>query len=212
MDYPWSSVAGGYTLPPGKRPKWLAASEGLAAFGYPDMVAGRRRFVERLDRRAVEEGMGRAGLPVLEAQADRRCSHLRRGWYWGSQAFAERMLKMGDPVLGRPRHRTYRAGGESRAHGQREAERLLEEGLQAAGLTRGELAALPGSDGRKAAVAKVIWEQTTVSQSWIAEKLFMKSPANASQQIRRYEGSAKSFEIALEMDQPVKKCCLTPIF
>jgi hypothetical protein len=51
-----------------------------------DTAAGRRRFVEHLDSRAREEGI-RAG--VIEPGEDRRQSHLRQGWYWGSQAFAE---------------------------------------------------------------------------------------------------------------------------
>ena len=85
LDYPWSSVAGGWALPPGKRPKWLAAEEGLMRFDLPDTVAGRRRMVERLDRRAVEEEIKTCGMPVVQEDVDVRCSHLRRGWYWGSQ-------------------------------------------------------------------------------------------------------------------------------
>ncbi len=64
LDYLWSSVAGGYALPPGRRAKWLAAKDGLAAFGFPDSVAGRRKFVERLDQRMLGEGMERAGIPL----------------------------------------------------------------------------------------------------------------------------------------------------
>lgn len=50
-------------------------------------------MVERLDRRALEEGK-RSGLVPLPAEVDRRMSHLRRGWYWGRQEFAQRMLKL----------------------------------------------------------------------------------------------------------------------
>jgi putative transposase len=35
LDYPWSSIAGGYALLPTKRARWLAADRGLAG------VAGR---------------------------------------------------------------------------------------------------------------------------------------------------------------------------
>ena len=91
LDYPWSSVAGGWALPPGKRPKWLAAEEGLKRFDLPDTVAGRRRMVERLDRRAVEEEIKKCGMPVIPEDVDARCSHLRRGWYWGSQEFAGKL-------------------------------------------------------------------------------------------------------------------------
>jgi REP element-mobilizing transposase RayT len=64
MDYPLSSVAAGYALTPARRAPWLAAADGLKVFGFADTVDGCRRFVRRLDRRAVEEGMERAGIPT----------------------------------------------------------------------------------------------------------------------------------------------------
>jgi hypothetical protein len=118
LDYAWSSVAGGYALPPETRAKWLAASSGMAAFGFPDTVKGRRQFVERLDRRVVAEGMERAGVPALDAEVDARCSHLRRGWSWGSQKFGEQMLKLGEKLLRKNRHRSYQASKELKAHGE----------------------------------------------------------------------------------------------
>jgi len=36
------------------------------------------------------------------------------------------------------------------------------------GLKQGDLAGLKGSDPRKVALAKLVWEKTTVSQDWIA--------------------------------------------
>jgi putative transposase len=65
LDFAWSSVASGYALPARSRAPWLAARRGLEAFGCADTTAGRRRFVARLDRRAVEEGAARAGVPLL---------------------------------------------------------------------------------------------------------------------------------------------------
>jgi hypothetical protein len=53
--------------------------------------------------------------------------------------------------------------------------------LKAAGITAEDLAALPGSDPRKLALANLLWRRTTVSQGWIAEKLAMRSVANVSQ-------------------------------
>ena len=55
LDYPWCSVAGGHALRPGRRPVWLAAEQALAAFDCPDTIAGRRRWVERLEERARVE-------------------------------------------------------------------------------------------------------------------------------------------------------------
>jgi len=185
LDYPWSSVAGGCALLPGRRPRWLAATEALRAFGCPDTVKGRRKWVERLDRRASQEARESCGVPERLPEADGRTSHLRQGWYWGSQAFAERMLAVGEAVLKRKRHRSSHSTGESRAHGEQEARRLLTEGLKAAALELQELGPLKGSDARKVAIARVIRQRTTVSMSWLAERLAMRSAANVSQQLRR---------------------------
>ena len=186
LDYPWSSVAAGYGLPTRKRSEWMTVQQGLAVFGWSDTAAGRRRFVERLDRRAVEERMEGAGLPPLRPEIDGRCSHLRRGWYWGSQSFAERVMKLGEKALKKDRHRGYRGSGEIRAHGEREARRILEESLRDAGLTKQDLQRLPGSAEEKVRIAAKIRAHTPMSMKWISDQLAMKSAANASQQIRRY--------------------------
>ncbi len=102
------------------------------------------------------------------------------------------MLAAGEAVLKRKRHRSGRASAESRAHGEREARRLLDEGLKAAGLDPENLGQLPGSDARKVAIARVIRQSTTVSMSWLAEHLAMRSAANASQQILRKSKAKES--------------------
>jgi len=199
LDYPWSSVAGGYALPSRKRVPWLAASEGLEAFGCADTVPGRRRFVERLDRCAMEEGAKKAGVPALAAEADRRGSHLRRGWYWGSQAFGERMLDLAKGKLRGKKSRAYRSSAERRAHEEGEAQRILQEGLLAAGMNAGDLEKSAGSEARKVALAKLIRERTTVSQAWIATYLHMKSAANVSQQIKRMKGKKQEASLPKEL-------------
>ena len=45
LDYPWSSIAGGYALMPHQRAKWLAAEQGLATMGVEDTVAGRKKWL-----------------------------------------------------------------------------------------------------------------------------------------------------------------------
>lgn len=188
LDYPWSSVAGGWALPPGKRPRWLAAGEGLERFDLPDTVAGRRRLVERLDRRAVEEEIRKCGIPVLPEDVDARCSHLQRGWYWGSQEFAGKLRKVAEKLMNERKRtsRAYRKAPQVRAHSEEQAERWLAEGLQLAGLVAKDLPGLKGSDPRKLALAEILWKKTTVSQEWIAERLSMRSAANVSQQLRRF--------------------------
>jgi hypothetical protein len=182
-DYVWSSVAKGYVVPPCRRPIWLAAEAGLAMAQCADTAAGRRRFVEHLDSRAREEGV-RAG--VIEPGEDRRHSHLRHGWYWGSQAFAERMLQLARRGIVTRKNRTYRSAPLFRAHDEKQAQRLLDGGLAAAGLSTRELDSLPGSDVRKVALANLLLQRTVARQSWIADKLAMRSAANVSQQVRRY--------------------------
>jgi hypothetical protein len=66
-----------------------------------------------------------------------------------------------------------------------EALKMLASGLGAAGLATKDLARRPSTDPCMVALASRMWEKTTVSQSWIAEKLEMKNPANLSRVIHR---------------------------
>ncbi len=201
LDYPWSSVAGGWALPPGKRPKWLAAEDGMKRFDLPDTVAGRRRMVERLDRRAVEEKIKKCGIPLIPEDVDARCSHLRRGWYWGSQEFAEKLRKLSEKLIKERKRssRAYRKTPQVTTHSEEQAKRWMAEGLKTAGLLAKDLAALKGSDPRKLALAELLWKQTTVSQEWIAEKLSMRSAANVSQQLRRLNQAKTHAKLSPEL-------------
>ena len=188
-DYEWSSVAHGYAFPMRKRPQWLAAEVGLAARQCADTAAGRRNFVEHLDRRAREEGSRCAG--IIEPATDRRRSHLRHGWYWGTQAFAEQMLKCARKELNANKNRTYRSASVAKAHHEAEAERLLTEGLEAAELDHRALGQSAGSEIRKVALADLLLRCTVARQSWIADRLAMSSAANVSQQVRRFRAMKK---------------------
>ena len=181
LDFAWSSVAGGYALPPSKRAPWMTVETGLAMGDATDTTAGRRHFVERLDRRAVLEERGRCGVPVLPAEIDARCSHLRRGWYWGTQAFGEKILSLARPREAKAKSGAYSRVPERRAHGMQQAEQLFVAGLHSAGLSETDLPALKSTDPRKVALAQLLWRQTTVSQSWLAGRLHLRSAANVSQ-------------------------------
>lgn len=185
MDFPWSSVAGGYALPPSKRAEWLAAEDGLGSFGCPDTALGRRRLVERLDQRALNEPVKFCGVPLTPADADARDSHLRRGWYWGSQAFAEEVRQLAGKLLHAAKSRGYTTAAVRRAHGEAEAGRLLAGGLKAAGIPQEDLAMTKGADPRKAVIAKLLRKRTTVSQDWLAKRLHLISAANAGMVVRR---------------------------
>ena len=187
LDYPWSSLAQGFARPSKHRPGWLAVGAGLAAFGCADTAAGRRRYVERLDAIARSEPGGQCGVPP--APADRRLSHLRHGWYWGTQAFAEKLLGLLESGSQRSLNRTYRSASQHRAHGQHQAETLLADALRRHELSSADLARLPGADPRKVAIAVELWQTTTASQGWIADRLHMKSAANVSQILRRHKSA-----------------------
>jgi REP element-mobilizing transposase RayT len=191
LDYPWSSVAGGYALAAHRRAKWLAAAHGLSVFECGDDPAGRRRFVERVDRRGMEEETRRCGVPELPEEMDARCSHLRRGWYWGTQAFAEALMKRVRKPAAVPKGRAARGAPGKRSYDLAQAEKWLAEGLDAAGMRQSDLANLPGSDPRKVALASLLWKATTASQGWIARRLQMASAANVSQQVGRWKKTGK---------------------
>ena len=135
---------------------------------------------------------------MIEPGEDRRYSHLRHGWYWGSQAFAERMLQLAGKGIETRRNRTYRSAPLFQAHNEKEARRLLDGGLASAGLSARELDSLPGSDVRKVALANLLLERTVARQSWIAQKLAMRSAANVSQQVRRYRRHKPKLAAALK--------------
>lgn len=158
-------------------------------------------MVERLDRRAVEEEIKKCGTPVVAEQVDARCSHLRRGWYWGSQEFAEKLRLISGKLIKEKKRssRAYRKTPQAKAHSEDQAERWLEEGLQLAGLVAKDLPGLKGSDPRKLALAELLCKRTTVSQEWIAKKLSMRSAANVSQQLRRFDRVKTQSTLSPEM-------------
>jgi REP element-mobilizing transposase RayT len=181
LDFPWSSLAQGYGQAAARRPSWLETQRGFALFGETDTASGRRKFVERLERRARDEKAEVCGAGAIEGQSLQ--STLRRGWYWGSQHFREKLATL---LERRTRsNRNYRSSPSGRAHDLAVAERILEEGLDAAGLEKSDLPHLKGSDPRKVAIARAIHANVTVPQAWTAEQLHMRSAANVSQQIRR---------------------------
>ena len=89
------------------------------------------------------------------------------------------------------KNRTYQSAAVAKAHDQAESERLLEKGLAAAELQPNALGRLPGSEIRKVALADLLLRQTLASQSWVADRLAMRSAANVSQQVRRFRGQKK---------------------
>jgi putative transposase len=78
-----------------------------------------------------------------------------------------------------------------RDHAQLSANDLIRQGLKTLKLSEDQLKATKGSEPRKMSLAWAIARLTTLSQSWIADRLNMRSPANVSQQVRRFETQLK---------------------
>jgi len=191
LDYRWSSLSQVYAKPPSKRPKWMASEEGLSLMDAKDSAKGRRELVERLDRRMAEEQAAKCGLVEIEGQSLQ--STLRRGWYWGGEAFKEALLE---------RLRPGRKGkGKSKAKGNRnyassELGHATSEEAALDWLARGlkhfkvkdpkALRALPRGHRARLAIAWAMAKHSGVPQRWIAETVGYKTAANVSQQVRRY--------------------------
>jgi len=178
VDFAWSSLAMGYAVAPGQRPEWLAAGEGLELFGFKDTASGRRRFVERLEKRAVEDD----GC-VAEPDAGLH-STLHRGWYWGSQKFREKMLKLVPSSL---RNRNYRTSGLGRQKERQEAKFWIDLARKHFGVGGQSMASAPRP--ARLAAAWALHHRTNQPQGWIAEQLGLHSAANVSQQVRRIDSS-----------------------
>jgi hypothetical protein len=164
LDYPWSSLGKGYAMAPGKRPSWLAATEGLDLAGCPDTVARRRRFIQRLDAFIREEGgdPDSGGVPLSK--------QFERAWFWGSEAFRERLRGSHRKTGGaqEPDYRSRREG-PSRDHGIRRAGEIIAEASGHNGMDAAALRMDRREVWRRSSVAWAIARQTRVAHGWIAE-------------------------------------------
>ena len=75
----------------------------------------------------------------------------------------------------------------------------------AAGLGAKDLPRMKGSAPQKLALAELLWKRTTVSQEWIAQKLAMRSAANVSQQLRRFDRAKANATLTPEMRRFLKE-------
>ena len=190
LDYPWSSIATGFAKPPTKRPSWLKITEGLAMFGEKDNARGRKRFVEGLDLIAREE-KEKSGLRENPGEQTLQ-SALRRGWYWGSQEFRERLVKEFGKKIAVESDRELKSSGLYRDHGEKTAEEIQKKAEEHFGESIEELMRGGYGDLRCVAVAWAIARNTTVRQKEIAKKLGLRTAANVSQRVRRFDAIAET--------------------
>jgi putative transposase len=176
-SYPWSSLAQ-YLLSPGKRFGWMEAARALEVTGCKDTASGRRKFLRLLEERVDWEAPGQAGLSFAAGEGKKPLAlgvTLRRGWFFGTQEFGEKLKSLWSDRLERKvsKRRDGYTGREMTEHGQRQAETLVACGLAHFGLRVQDLKALPCNDWRKVLMAERIHAMTTAKLDWIRQHLAM---------------------------------------
>ena len=166
-DYRWSSWPE-YLKSPEKRWPWLRVDRVLGEWGVKQgNAAGRRQ---------LEQGMEhRRELEMSQENTDWK--KLRRGWCWGPKGFRDELLDLIGEKQGKQHH-----GEELRESDEQKAERLVGELLRKAGWTQGELKGRRKGDLKKARMAALLREETTMTWTWISRRLEMghwRTAANA---------------------------------
>ena len=89
---------------------------------------------------------------------------MRRGWFFGSDAFRDVLLD-----------RIRKSGGKEACVGrlnvEQEAERIIERGLGMWGVRRGDLQKMPKGKQEKIAINCLICKRTIMTNGWIAKQL-----------------------------------------
>jgi putative transposase len=156
-SYAWSSFLS-YLERPAQRPAWLRVDRLLGEHGVPkDSAAGRQMFEQRMEE-GRQEDKPEAWVPV------------RRGWCLGEEAFRKELLAQVSEQRG-----AHHYGAELREGDEEKAERLVEEELGRRKWLKEDLVGKPKTDRQKAHIAVRLRQETTMTLSWIAQRLQMGS-------------------------------------
>ncbi len=179
--YFWSSYP--LYLDQTRRPEWLCVDRVLGEFQWLDEPAGLSAFRLMMTKRTLE--VYSSGTPM---EFDARWKAIRQGWCLGDDDFRQKMGSLIDTRINQYTRRSY-LGDEARLHDEREAARLLGEGLEMVGLVAGQLSALRKSDPRKKMVAWLIRRNTGIGNQWICENLAMGHASNLSRLVKEVDES-----------------------
>jgi hypothetical protein len=135
----------------------------LGEHGIPkDSEAGRREFESRMEiRRAVEDGQ--------------EFKRVLRGWCLGSEAFRKELLAQMSEQRGAEHY-----GAEIRESAQEKSERIVREELRKRGWREEELSDRRKGDPEKLLIALRLRQETTMTLSWIAQRLLMGTKTHLS--------------------------------
>ena len=206
----WSSLPG-YLAEPRNRPAFLETAMGFSVCGCGDDAKGRRGFLEMLESRvdwSDPRGVGKTGGGEEDGTEVAARVAMRRGWFFGSQEFREKLTKL---VGGRIDARVAKRadgyhGPEVREHGERMAEGIVAAGLEVLGIGLEELRAEAKGDWRKGLVAEIVQARTTVRLDWIGERLGMGTRAGICRAVKAArERLGRDEEFAGLREQILKK-------
>jgi len=154
-----------------------------------ERVADRRRYLKRLYDIARQEGAN-AGKKLPEDQGGQ--STLSRGWYWGSQEFRNKLLKLS--AKAGYRSKNYRSSPHMKDRSRWQAEELIADALKYYGMGEKAMLAQKSGPPLKVAIVVAIKELTTLDQASLARRLDIKSAGNASQIYRGYKHGSLSLD------------------
>jgi putative transposase len=177
-QYRWSSYPS-YLVRPKRRPPWLVVWRLMNSCGCQDRARDRKRF-ERLTEEKILEWRSRAGRRAL----NKEWRKIRRGWFLGDEGFRDSLMEFMEKVLEGKRRESFSGEGPV-IHGEKEAERWLERGMEVLRLDESDLPDMKKGAPEKAAIAWLIRKRTTAGNRWIAENLEMGHPGNIPKIVRR---------------------------
>ena len=145
-----------------------------------DTPAGRRNYLERLETLTDWSKSNEAGRVLWEGQSLQ--STLKRGWYFGEQAFRDRLLE----IVKNTKQDNPKSPSRSIARDFRQAKddeigrRIIEAGLKHYDLSQNDLPFLRKGDERKSIIAGLLTKNTNLPLKWIAKNLHTGTPGYTS--------------------------------
>ena len=157
-SYTWSSLPH-YLGPTRKRPPWMETATGFEVCGCADTLSGRSEFLDLLERRVDWRSPRQAGTTFAEGDGKPQLavySSLHRGWFFGSESFREKLLKM----LAKRPTRIEKANGyhgpQLNDYAEKRAGDLIGAALEHFGIDLSTLQQARKGDWRKGLVAAMV--------------------------------------------------------
>jgi hypothetical protein len=161
-EFGWSSY-GEYLKAPSERCPFLRTDRLLGEHGIPrDSAIGRKEFELRMEARRV-------------ADDDSEFVGIKRGWCLGSEEFRQELLEQMSERRGAEHY-----GQEIRESAEGKAQRIIRQEMKRWGWRESDLDGRRKGDEKKVQMAKRLRRETTMTLSWIAQRLKMGTKTHLS--------------------------------